>query len=590
MMLANVWCLLLLLTSSAFSARVQQRAMQNATAGSGLQVGAMVSERYELMSLLKSTDWPSTSFPGFKKISFLGKGAFGETWLAYDHARNQNVAIKFFYRKEGPRIVLLNLQKANQQERKELATASVECDAPTNIINGKSFEAGKTRFAECFENKVKDPSYAHLVMQVAGSQTLEEYLKPKPHLPSATILRIAKMMLEGLVQMEGKYVHRDIKPANVMLYTGDDGELYLRFIDFGLVVTNGAKSGVAGTPMFLPPEMWPVVPASAVMTSAFDVYSTGETLYSLMCGKTFHEAIFNKYGQHQNEQQIKSRLVNERPEGFCNPKDSRDDRLAALFELVVKGMMNADATRRSSPTKLLSSAIFEGIETLKVEKPQQSLLPDIVQKPKPQPVIVPVIEKPQVPSFLDQCHDSKQFWFANAPACCLQERYDPLRQAICERPCGPDVPYVHGQCQNNCRVTSSRQLTFDTSQYCCVDLAWPSPKCIYRDNLPQGDGWGWQRQNALLPDINAKKSPFAPQQVQQVGGYNPRFHDQRPAQRERSPQPERRYNPMQQYAPRDYSPQPRRDEKPFHLPQIKQHNVMYNFGNQQQRRNNYWGV
>jgi len=420
------------------------------------------------------------------------------------------------------------------------------------------------------------------VMEVAGSHTLEEYLKANPRLPSATILRIAKMMLEGLVQMEGNYVHRDIKPANVMLYTGDDGELYLRFIDFGLVVKNGAVSSVAGTPMFLPPEMWPVVPASGRMTSAFDVYSTGETLYSMMCGKTFHEAIFNRYGQHQNEVQIKSRLVNERPEGFCNPKDPTDKRLASLFELVVMGMMNADATRRSSATSLLSSPIFDGIQTLKVEKPQESLLPVIVQKPKPQPVIEPVFEKPQVPSFLDMCHESKKHWFENAPACCLQERYDPLRQAICERPCGPDVPYVDGRCQNNCQVTSSRQLTFDTSQYCCVDWAWPSPTCIYRDSLPDGDGWGWQHQKAMLPEINVKKSPFAPQQ-------------QMPYGRELSPQPNRRFNQQampqyQQYAQRNLSPQPRGNQNPFQLPNIKQHNVMYNFGNNQKARNNYWGV
>lgn len=582
-MLAKVWCLLLLLTSSAFSARVQ-RVMQNATAGSGLQIGSMVSERYELMSLLKSTDWPSTPFPGFEKISFLGKGAFGETWLAYDHARKQNVAIKFFYRKEGYRIVLLNLQKANQQERKELATASEECNAPTNIIRAKKSEAGQARFAECFDNKVKDPTYAHLVMEVAGSHTLEEYLKANPRLPSATILRIAKMMLEGLVQMEGHYVHRDIKPANVMLYTGDDGELYLRFIDFGLVVENGATSGVAGTPMFLPPEMWPVVPAKWQMTSAFDVYSTGETLYSMMCGKTFHEAIFNKYGQHQNEVQIKRRLVNERPEGFCNPKDPKEERLAFLFELVVNGMMNPDATRRSSPTLLLKNGIFEGIQTLKVEKQEESFLPVIVQKPKPQPVIEPAFQKPQVPSFLDQCHASKEHWFKNAPACCLQERYDPLRQAICERPCGPDVPYINGRCQNDCQVTSSRRLSFDPSQYCCVDLAWASPKCIYRDYLPHGDGWGWQHQKAMLPEINVKKSPFAPQQHMPYG-------------RELSPQPDRGRNQQHmqqfQYAQRQQSPQPRGNQNPFQLPNIRQHNVMYNFGNQnyandQKVRNKYW--
>merc|ERR1712187_504720 len=139
-----------------------------------------------------------------------------------------------------------------------LADAGAECDAPTNIMKAKKHEAGVKRFAQCFENKVNDPTYAHLVMQVAGSQNLEEYLAAhRGGLKSQTMLRIAKMMLEGLVQMEGKYVHRDIKPANVMLYTdAEDGELYLNFIDFGLVTPQNARAGIAGTPMFLPPEMW----------------------------------------------------------------------------------------------------------------------------------------------------------------------------------------------------------------------------------------------------------------------------------------------------------------------------------------------
>merc|ERR1712039_1015005 len=108
-----------------------------------------------------------------------------------------------------------------------------------------------------------------------------------------------------------------------------------------------------------------------------------------------------------------------------------------------------------------------------------------------------------------------------------------------------------------------------------------SPKCIYRDYLPHGDGWGWQHQKAMLPEINVKKSPFAPQQHMPYG-------------RERSPQPDRRPNqqPMQQYhyAQRHRSPQPRKEQNPFQLPNIQQHNVMYNFGNDRKPRNKYWGV
>merc|ERR1712107_485601 len=103
--------------------------------------------------------------------------------------------------------------------------------------------------------------------------------------------------------------------------------------------------------------------------------------------------------------------------------------------------------------------------------------------------------------------------------------------------------------------------------------------CIYRDSLPHGEGWGWQQQKAFLPEI--KKSPFMPQQQMQYG-------------RERSPQLDRRLNqqPMQQYQnpQRHLSPQPRRNQNPFQLPNIQQHNVMYNFGNEHKPRNKYWGA
>merc|ERR1719428_2334064 len=110
-------------------------------------------------------------------------------------------------------------------------------------------------------------------MEVAGTDNLEEYLA-KGNLSSTTTLRVAKMMLEGLVQMEGAYVHRDIKPANLMVYQdSEDKELYLRYIDFGLVLSEGAVAGASGTPMFMPPETWPVVPPSVKFTYAFDIYS-----------------------------------------------------------------------------------------------------------------------------------------------------------------------------------------------------------------------------------------------------------------------------------------------------------------------------
>merc|ERR1719409_582728 len=146
-----------------------------------------------------------------------------------------------------------------------------------------------------------------------------------------------------------------------MVYTdSDDGELYLRIIDFGLVATEGSYSGVAGTPMYMPPEMWPEVPARPRITYHFDIYSAGETLYELICGKTFHENIFDTYGS-RGERQIARALQTETPQRFCNPSES----VAPLFDLVVKKMMSPSAPARASATKLLESGVFEGVVTTK---------------------------------------------------------------------------------------------------------------------------------------------------------------------------------------------------------------------------------
>jgi serine/threonine protein kinase len=454
-----------------------------------IKSGSLLLNQYRLVSLMKTSAWPGGPFKGYEKLSYLGKGAFGETWLAFDVKRQAKVAVKFFYRadRHGNVGMLLNNNNANMQERRLLQEAGNECDTPTSIIKAKRFPAGQARFARCLENAVKHQLYSHLVLEVAGSDTLEEYVKQiGGGLSSSYLIRIAKMMLEGLVQMEGAYVHRDIKPANIMVYKDtEDQELYLRYIDFGLVVREGAVDGASGTPMFMPPETWPEVPRSVKFTHAFDIYSAGETIYSLICGRTFHEYIFDEYG-NRGERQIAQALRSVRPGTYCNPRQS----LKAIFSLVVEGMMGP-ANTRATASALLQNPIFDGIVTVKVVK--------VVEDKKPilhvvAPVVqMPVVPKKQEPTFLDKCHASKKFWFRNANECCLKARYDPIRHAYCERPCGPNVAYDsrRGQCEKNCQVTSNSDQMFSEELQCCVATVWPT-KCIYRDYIPNsGEGWGW---------------------------------------------------------------------------------------------------
>jgi len=475
-----------------------EEAGSGAASGSGLQAGSVVLGRYELVSLLGAAAWPSGGLRGYEKAGYLGRGAFGEAWLAVDKSTGEQVAVKFFYR-EGYNgaVTLLNLRNANAQERGQLQEAGTECDTPRKIIGSKSAGPGAERFALCYANRVSDPQYSHLVLQVAGSESLEDWARShRGGLAGGDGLRLAKMMLEGLAQMEGKYVHRDIKPANLMVYT-EGGKPYLRFIDFGLVVSHGKTDYVGGTPMFMPPEVWPVVPRSPTFTQAFDVYSTGETLYWLLCGFTFHEKIFNMVGA-RGETEIKKALVSNDPRRFCTPPSA----LSALFEIVVGQMMSASPQGRSKASQLLAQPIFQGVETSPpgaVEAPQQTKpsggpggrQPARQPEVRPRPVVVqPEAEKPAAPTFMDMCHGQKAFWFQNLAACCLQAKYDPKREAVCQRPCGPKVAYQGGQCASNCQATSSGQFEFSKAMSCCVATVWKT-KCIYPDHIPSGEGWRW---------------------------------------------------------------------------------------------------
>lgn len=480
--------------------------------GSGLQAGSLMLDRYTLISVLDSDAWPPGGVPGYTKVGYLGKGAFGETWLARDAKDGKEVAIKFFYRagRYGA-VELLNMNKATPQEKEQLKTAGAECDLPRSIVNAKGTPSGADRFALCLENRVSHPQHSHLVLQVAGTEDLEQYVKKQGgRLRPAEVKRLAKMMLEGLAQMEGHYVHRDIKPANLMVYK-EGGEVYLRFIDFGLVVREGSGGGVAGTPMFMPPEMWPVVPRSATFRSSFDVYSTGETIYWLICGKTFHEYIFNRFGG-RGDNELQRALVGTEPRTMCKPQAGFED----LYEVVVGGMLKGSVAGRSKASALLDNRVFQGIDTSKPKaaapqeeappqskpgaappqlKPQppkpQPPKPQVPQPPKPQPFQnVQPQEAPREPSLLDRCHDDKGFWFANVGKCCLTEKYDPKRDAVCARPCGPNVAYSDGKCANNCQPTSSAQDEFSKTKFCCVSRVWKD-KCIYAKYLPRGEGWRW---------------------------------------------------------------------------------------------------
>ena len=122
-------------------------------------------------------------------------------------------------------------------------------------------------------------------MELMHGQTLEAWLATHGPMGAgeATAMGIDLCQALAAVHAQG-LVHGDVKAQNVMRETG--GRIVL--MDFGAGRQQGADAaGVAGTPMYLAPE----VLAGAPPTPASDLYSLGVLLFHLLTGKFPYSAL-----------------------------------------------------------------------------------------------------------------------------------------------------------------------------------------------------------------------------------------------------------------------------------------------------------
>ena len=103
--------------------------------------------------------------------------------------------------------------------------------------------------------------------------------------PLEANLRILMQVCNALHYAHARgVVHRDVKPDNVMV--GGFGEVYL--VDWGIAVPPGPSRQLAGTPVYMAPEM--LGGEHAVLSARTDVYLLGAVLCELLTGHPPHDA------------------------------------------------------------------------------------------------------------------------------------------------------------------------------------------------------------------------------------------------------------------------------------------------------------
>jgi hypothetical protein len=213
-----------------------------------LVMGTQECQRSEQLSLQPLR--PPTHVPGYEPERFLGRGAYGEVWVAVDCNTGRRVAIKFY----------------SHRGRQDWSSLSREVEKLGLFFNDRYvvqlFKVGWDA----------DPPY--YVMEYLENGSLDEYLQgPLPVEQAVTLFR---EIATGLMHAHNRGVlHCDLKPANILLYADHKP----RLADFGQARLMHEHAPALGTLFYMAPEQ---ADLGAVPDARWDVYSLGVLLYRML--------------------------------------------------------------------------------------------------------------------------------------------------------------------------------------------------------------------------------------------------------------------------------------------------------------------
>jgi len=198
---------------------------------------------------------PPCEIPGYDMDSLLGRGAYGEVWVATDQNTGRRVAIKIYHHRGAldENLIAAEVEKL------------VFLSADRYVV--QLLEVGWNA----------EPPY--YVMEYLPNGSLEDQLRRSGAMEIEDAIQKFKDVVIGLLHAHGKGIfHCDLKPANILL--DQDGKA--RIADFGQSRLSNDQRPALGTLFFMAPEQADIEASPDVR---WDVYALGALLYTMLVGE-----------------------------------------------------------------------------------------------------------------------------------------------------------------------------------------------------------------------------------------------------------------------------------------------------------------
>lgn len=175
----------------------------------------------------------------WRKGKFLGSGAFGQVFLAYDAETGVEFAVK---------------QVLYQSESGETSKEVESLEREIKLLKSLRHE----RIVQYYDTR-RTPEFLAIFMEYVPGRSLHARLKEYGAFQDELVRKYTRQVLEGLAYLHSqKVIHRDIKGANVLA----DAQGSVKLADFGASkklqsiksLMSANQKSVHGTPYWMSPE------------------------------------------------------------------------------------------------------------------------------------------------------------------------------------------------------------------------------------------------------------------------------------------------------------------------------------------------